>query len=538
MDAGATIAGGFGLFLLSFLSEDSATLAGAGLAAFDRLPVPVAFLGCFAGVWLGDLGLFLLARQFGRPVLDRLWIGKRASAQKIEQSEAWFARFGIWALVASRFVPGSRLPTYVTAGLLRMPIARFAVITGALAIVWVGGIFFLVRQFGAAAGMFAGSPQGIVVGAVVAAVLGGAFLTSGFWLPRLIRLRRNPRVRRWVQWEFWPSWLFYLPIGVNYVRLAVKYGGFTVPTCANPGMFTGGLIGESKFETLRDLERTSPDFTAASFLLLEGGDRLELLRELVATGRLDLPFVLKPDVAQRGSGFKIVRTLDEAHAYLMRVPLPIVAQRYLPGPRELGIFYYRFPHEGAGRIFAITEKVFPVLFGDGRRSIEGLIRDDARASVMAGVYLKRLSATRERVPGFGETVRLVEAGNHAQGCIFRDGMHLWSERLEARIDEISRALPGFYVGRYDVRFSSTEALQRGEDFMILELNGAASEATSAYDARKSLAEAYRLLFQQWEIVFAIGAANHRTGHRADSVGTIWKELRRYKERSGCHPIAD
>jgi len=262
------------------------------------------------------------------------------------------------------------------------------------------------------------------------------------------------------------------------------------------------------------------------------------LNALVASGRLAFPLVLKPDVAQRGSGFKIARSTADAAAYFAAVDVPVVAQEYIRGPHELGIFYYRFPHERAGRIFAITEKIFPVVFGDGRRTVEELILADARAALLADVYLARFARQRDRVPAFGEALRLVEAGNHAQGCIFLDGMHLWSVELEARIDEISQGLPDFYIGRYDVRFEFVEALQGGHGFSILELNGAASEATSAYDTRKSLTDAYRLLFQQWELVFAIGAANRRAGHRADSLETLWSELRRYKRRSVCHPIAD
>ena len=46
---------------------------------------------------------------------------------------------------------------------------------------------------------------------------------------------RNTRRRisatwgRWLHWEFWPAWLFYLPVGANYLRLALKYRGFTLP---------------------------------------------------------------------------------------------------------------------------------------------------------------------------------------------------------------------------------------------------------------------------------------------------------------------
>ena len=49
---------------------------------------------------------------------------------------------------------------------------------------------------------------------------------------------------------------------------------------------------------------------------------------------------------------------------------------------------------------------------------------------MAATYLKRHDAIRGKILAAGERLKLVEAGNHCQGCIFRDGMHLWSEALE------------------------------------------------------------------------------------------------------------
>ena len=137
-----------------------------------------------------------------------------------------------------------------------------------------------------------------------------------------------------------------------------------------------------------------------------------------------------------------------------------------------------------------------------------------------------------------QALRLVEAGNHAQGCIFRDGIGLLSRQLEDRISSISEGLPGFYVGRYDVRFASHEQFVRGEWFTTLELNGAASEATSAYDSSKSLREAYQILFKQSELVFAIGDQNRRLGCRRNSLAKIFSEWLRYREYGLCHPLAD
>ena len=304
-------------------------------------------------------------------------------------------------------------------------------------------------------------------------------------------------------------------------------------------MYTGGLVGESKITTLQQLSRSSPSFTARSGLIPAAMPaRMERLEILSSEQRLDLPLVLKPDVAQRGSGFRLVRAWDDARDYLNQVTEDVVAQEYAPGPCEAGIFYYRFPHEERGRIFAITEKIFPVVTGDGVHTVEELVRADARAAIMAKTYLERHRAIRGTVMPAGQSLKLVEAGNHCQGCIFRDGMHLWSEALETSIDEISRKLPGFFIGRYDVRYPSETDIRNGENFKIVELNGASSEATSIYDAKNSVFRAYATLFKQWDLVFAIGAANRDLGHRPATIALLREEWRKYQARSACYPLAD
>ena len=56
---------------------------------------------------------------------------------------------------------------------------------------------------------------------------------------------------------------------------------------------------------------------------------------------------------------------------------------------------------------------------------------------MARTYLRRFALRRGEVLAPGEILKLVETGNHAHGCISRDGMHLHTEALERVIDEIS-----------------------------------------------------------------------------------------------------
>jgi hypothetical protein len=167
-----------------------------------------------------------------------------------------------------------------------------------------------------------------------------------------------------------------------------------------------------------------------------------------------------------------------------------------------------------------------------------LIACDSRASLVANTYLRRLGSRAQQVPEAGERVKLVEAGNHCQGCIFEDGAHLYSEALLERVDAISRGVPGFYIGRYDVRYASADELRGGRRFKIIELNGAASEATSIYDARNSVFAAYRMLYRQWQFVYAIGAANRRRGFRSPGLLDLLADWVIYQRQSAQYPLAD
>jgi membrane protein DedA with SNARE-associated domain len=547
----------------------------AVLASAGNLAWQAAFIGCFLGIWVGDALLYLFARGFGRPLLQRSWAHRFFDSSAVARSERWFSERGAWLLLTSRFLPGTRLPTYLAAGFLRLPFGPFLAVTGTAAALWTAGIFVLAKTLGPdlLRWLQCWNSGGLAaIGVVVALVLifrasarvlaargrsrgstlelpGGRIGAHEFaWRPdgqndltsALSSSRLRAALGRWTRWEFWPAWLFYVPVAIHYLRLALRYRGLTVPTAANPGIFSGGFVGESKIATLRELFATSPGFTAEAHLLAAGAgpDPFASFERARAASGLDYPLILKPDVGQRGVGVKRIRDLRQAAAYLEQTCAPLILQRYAPGPHEAGVFYYRFPDEPRGHIFAITEKVFPTLTGDGQRTLEELVWADERARFLAARYLDRFGDRRSEVPPAGEKVPLVEAGNHAQGCIFRDGWHLWSEDLEKRVDEISRRLDGFYIGRYDIRYSSEADFRAGKGFKIIELNGAASEATSIYDARNSLRTAYRTLFRQWELVFAIGAVNRGRGCRPTDPGLLWRKWRETVALARTYPLSD
>jgi membrane protein DedA with SNARE-associated domain len=527
------------LFLSTFLLEDVAAVGAGLLLATGNLGWPWAFGSCFLGIWSGDAGLYGLARVLGRTWFERTSL--RRFSSRVEQSEHWFAQRGNLILVFSRLIPGARLPTYLAAGFLRLPLSRFLFITGIASLVWTIVVLLAAQVLGTRLLTWLGSWR--QTGWAVLLVIPVLWLVLHF----ARKLAQPGAVRhfavwfqRWKHWEFWPAWMFYPPVALYCLWLAIKHRGLSLPTAANPGIFSGGIVGESKMATLRTLMDTSPEFTAEAEMLSGStpGERLRSLEEIRQRRDIAYPFILKPDVGQRGAGVKLIRNEGQALAVLPQTPAPLIVQRFAPGPLEAGVFYYRFPHERHGHIFAITEKAFPIITGDGHSTISELVWKDPRARFMAGKYLSRLAGRQNAILTAGETLKLVEAGNHAQGCIFRDGMHLHSPALLERIDAISRKIPGFYIGRYDIRYASEEDFRAGGNFQIIELNGAASEATSIYDARNSVFLAYRTLFRQWDLVFAIGAANRRHGCATTKLPILWRHWRNYSRCAATYPAAD
>jgi hypothetical protein len=329
-------------------------------------------------------------------------------------------------------------------------------------------------------------------------------------------------------------WLFYAPVVLWTFVLAVRHRGFGTIGAANPGMADGGIVGESKFEIL---SRLPAAWTIASRLIESGPleKRMAPAKAWLACGQ---PLVFKPDVGQRGAGVKLVRTEGGARAYLSREAGPVLVQPYDPGPFEAGVFYYRFPGQTRGRILSITDKHFPEVTGDGCSTIEDLVWAHPRYRMQAGTFLTRLGSRRNAVPAVGERVGLGIAGNHAQGTLFRDGRHLITPALAERIDAIAREYSGFFVGRFDVRYSDVEAFQAGHDLAIVELNGATAESTNIYDPAGSLIGAYRQLFLQWSIVFAIGAANRRAGTPPTPARRLVHLVRAHLASSTPFPVSD
>ncbi|MGH7456072.1 MAG: VTT domain-containing protein, partial [bacterium] len=396
------------------------------------------------------------------------------SEDDIRRSTEWFNRQGKKIILLSRFVPGSRLPTYFTAGVLRTNFWNFSLYFLLAAAIWtpllVGVSMFIGEE--AFALMTTYKKFAVIVGIITVVAIYAFFkLVVPLFNYKGRRLLLSS-YRRLTRWEFWPLWIFYVPIVIYVLYLGLKHRCLTLFTAVNPAIPESGFIGESKSAILQGLSNAN-GFVARHIVIesnLPKDERLQRVREFMAANLLALPIVIKPDQGQRGAGVTIARSQQQLEECLASFDFDVIVQEYVDG-HEFGIFYVRHPDADKGFIYSITDKRLISVVGDGKRTLEELILADDRAVCMARLHLQKHEKNLYDVPPKGEKVKLVEVGTHCRGAMFLNGESIKTPALEAKIDEISKSFSGFYFGRYDIRTPSLDEIKNGTGFKVVELNG-------------------------------------------------------------------
>jgi len=137
LQAGTIIAG-------TFILEDAATLLAAMQVASGAISLPLALLALYAGIVLGDLGLYALGRASNR----NRWARRLVPKRRRNLGREWVSGRIVPIVLVSRFVPGLRLPTYTTLGFLKAPVLKFAAAAICATLIWTSGLFFISLKVG------------------------------------------------------------------------------------------------------------------------------------------------------------------------------------------------------------------------------------------------------------------------------------------------------------------------------------------------------------------------------------------------------
>ena len=144
----------FGLFLILFVEEGGIPLPLPGdifIAATSALPKSNYFLIVLAVIFAtlaGSTILFTVAQKIGHPLIFKYGSKIRITPEKIKKIEKWFGKYGGWAIVVGRLIPGLRIVTPIVAGLFGVSYKTFWLYTAIAAFIWANIYYVLGRFFG------------------------------------------------------------------------------------------------------------------------------------------------------------------------------------------------------------------------------------------------------------------------------------------------------------------------------------------------------------------------------------------------------
>jgi len=289
----------------------------------------------------------------------------------------------------------------------------------------------------------------------------------------------------------------------------------------------GGMFGESKFHILEKIPSRYKPVTQ----LVTVPSTTDQVVKILQDANIQFPAIFKPDLGERGFMVKRINSRNEIDAYLASVNVNFIAQELIDLPLEFGVFYTRFPTQDHGNVTSITMKEMLFVTGDGNSTLRELIFRKDRAKLQWNNLKETYRARLEDVIPRDEKIELVSIGNHCLGTKFINANHLINKHLSNTFDKISKAIPGFYIGRFDLRCESIEHLYDG-NVKIMELNGCGAEPAHVYHPGFPFFKAVRTFCEHWRNIFNIARENERLGTRYTTTREAYRYYKLFKAAQG------
>ena len=316
--------------------------------------------------------------------------------------------------------------------------------------------------------------------------------------------------KKFTNWEYWPSYMFYVPVVPYALYLAIKSRSFGFFSAVNPAIEGSGNGLESKYKTVQLVpKKYSPET-----IFVKKGETIEDVLPKILIHHIKFPLIIKPDIGFRGLLVKKINSEEELSAYIKKYnSINLIVQELIDYNNECGIFYYKIPGENKGSITSITLKKYLTVVGDGKSTLLELIKNDKRAKVYIQLISELNKDKLATVPSESEEIILNIIGNHSKGTQFINGNHLISEELIEILDDLSSNIEGWHYGRVDIKYKSFNELLKGQNFKIIEINGIISEPTHIYDASSvSYLSALKAIKDHWKLAYIIGVHNHKSNN--------------------------
>ncbi len=514
------------ILVCTFVAEDPTCLAAGLLVAQGLVDFVPAMLACLIGIFIGDLSLYMIGRFLGRPILRKPPLKWFVSEQQIDEMSERFSKNpkGLALIVSSRFIPGSRVPTFIAAGIMRLNWHKLIFLFFLAAALWTPPLILIAEKVGAGVieqfKEWHHAAAWIVIGVIVVLYLATHYIFPAFtWRGR----RRHVMLRRQItRHEFWPHFILALPVSFQYIWLSLRYRSFTVFTLASSGLGKlCGFPGGSKFETYRSFVGDSAAGVKTVFVPAEKDldARWAATLKILKREKIDFPCVLKPDLGEGGIGVCVVRSANHLRSWLEANHDDAVAQEFVGG-NEYEVVWSRLPGRKEGRIHSVIQKDFVKVKGDGERKLEELIWADDTAVSDGKLFSKLNFHYGDKILGAGELFQLAPIGTRIKGARYISRHELRGGTLSKEIDKLADACGDVNFVCIDVRVAGDEELFNGRGMRITGVKGAGSTSSTIYDGYVRMGRAYARIYKQLKFCFSVGAEIRRRSGARPAISTF------------------
>ncbi|MBS3915512.1 MAG: ATP-grasp domain-containing protein [Bacteroidetes bacterium] len=293
--------------------------------------------------------------------------------------------------------------------------------------------------------------------------------------------------------EFWHVKVIYfypfLYVFWNSLKLRNKF----YPLILNPAIDEfGGFIGASK-ETINS--RFPKKYLPHTLIFHPKKDSITDF--LIRAGKeITFPAFIKPEDAYKGIGVQKLESMVELESYLNTYSYPVMLQNTIPYSVEFGVFVIRVPGKKV-RIINLVEKQLLHVVGDGKHSIEELLKKNVRYKIGKEYIPESTKKIMHHIPIAGEKIWVQPVGNHNKGTWFQDITDKITPEMEELFDSILPA-SGLHYGRFDIKAESLDSLASGENLRIVEFNGTLAEPLGYCDPKYSFFKGQRIIMQHYK----------------------------------------
>jgi len=306
--------------------------------------------------------------------------------------------------------------------------------------------------------------------------------------------------------EFFGKTKKYIPILVFALYQSFWLRSFNWISYINPNIYKSGLFGHSKNDLLDQLPKK---VILKSVFIKKKTVLCNVIKE-IQRKRLTFPLVMKPDRLYNGVGIQKIEDIEDLRKKYNN-DHDILFQEYASHKKEYAVFYVRFPYKKNGKVISLIEKEFMQFVGDGILTLQELINNHSRG----WLYTKKLTEIYSKkelqsIPFVGEKISASFIGSHHRGTIFYNKLCDITPKMSTTFDILTKNIPEFYYGRYDIMANSIADLENG-DFEVIELNAALGEPVHFYDPKTTITEGYSILFHYWSIMKKIASHNIKRG---------------------------